>query len=130
MHELIAAVAGKLGVDAATAEKAVGIMLSLVQSNGDADKVAQLFEAMPGAAELAQSQAESSSAGGGGLLGKLAGGVMGGQLAAVGKLQAAGFDSEQMKVLGHEVLTHAKQSAGEDLVREVTSSIPGLDRYL
>jgi predicted lipid-binding transport protein (Tim44 family) len=130
MQELIATVADKLGLDAGTAEKAVGIMLALVKSNGDRDKVAQLFDAMPGAAELAQSQADNSAGRGGGLLGKLAGGLMGGQLAAVGRLQAAGLDMEQMKVLGHEVLAHAKHSAGEDLVREVTGSIPGLDRYL
>ena len=130
MQELIAAVAGKLGVDMQTAEKAVGIMLSLVKSNGDTDKVAALFVEMPGADELAQSYAKPAGKGGSGLLGKLAGGAMGGQLAAVGRLQAAGLDMEQMKTLGHEVLGHAKACAGEDLVREVTGSMPGLSRYL
>ena len=57
-------------------------------------------------------------------------GLMGGPLAAVSKLQAAGLDMDQIKVLGKETLGYAKEQAGEDLVRDVASSIPGISGYL
>jgi hypothetical protein len=60
----------------------------------------------------------------------LGGGLMGGPLAAVSKLQAAGLDMGQIKTLGVETLSYAKEKAGEDLVRQVAGSIPGLGSYV
>ena len=64
------------------------------------------------------------------MLGMLGGGLMGGPLAAIGKLQAAGLNMEQIKVLGTTTLDYAKQKAGADLVRQVAGSIPGLGSYV
>ncbi|MGE4245833.1 MAG: DUF2267 domain-containing protein [Parvibaculaceae bacterium] len=129
MEELIATVAAKTGLPSGKAEQGVGIVLSLVRNQGDAAKVEALFEKLPGAAELAAKWG-GDGARGGGLLGMLGGGLMGGPLVAVGKLQAAGLSMDQIRALGSQVLDHAKREAGDDLVRQVAGSIPGLSGYL
>jgi hypothetical protein len=129
MQELIARIVDQTGLDAARAEKGLGILLSLVRTQGNQQKVGELFSRLPGAAELADRYGRDRSRGGG-LLGMLGGGLMGGPLAAVSKLQAAGLDMAQIKTLGVETLTYAKERAGEDLVRQVAGSIPGLGSYV
>ncbi|MBL8906803.1 MAG: DUF2267 domain-containing protein [Rhizobiales bacterium] len=129
MEELVTLLSQKTGLDAARAEKALGIMLSLVKNQGDKQKVEELFAKLPGAAELA-AQHGGDGAAKGGLLGMLGGGLMGGPLAAIGKLQAAGLTMDQIKLLGTTTLDYAKQKAGADLVRQVAGSIPGLGGYV
>jgi hypothetical protein len=129
MQELISRVAAAAGLDHQRAEKAVGIILSLVRAQGPRDKVDQLFERLPGAAELAARHGTDGAAKGG-LLGLLGGGLMGAPLAAVGKLQAAGLSMTEIKAVGFEVLAYAKEKAGPDLVRDVAGSIPGLSGYV
>lgn len=129
MQELIARIATKTGLEPQRAEKAVGIMLSLVKTQGNQQKVGELFAKLPGADELAQRHGGDGSRGGG-LLGMLGGGLMGGPLAAISKLQAAGLSMDQIKQLGTETLSYAKEKAGQDLVKQVASSIPGLGGYV
>jgi hypothetical protein len=129
MQELISRVVAAAGIDNQRAERAVGIILSLVRSQGPRDKVDQLFEQLPGAAELAARHGTDGAAKGG-LLGLLGGGLMGAPLAAVGKLQAAGLSMTEIKAVGFEVLAYAKEKAGPDLVRDVAGSIPGLSGYV
>ncbi len=129
MQELIDRVAARTGLSPEVAEKAAGIMLSLVRNQGDKNKVEQLFATLPGAAELA-AQHGGDGAKGGGLLGMLGGGLMGGPLAAVTKLQSAGLNMEQIKTLGKETLAYAEEKAGKELVRDVANSIPGISSYL
>lgn len=129
MQDLIDRIVEKTGLAPDIAEKAAGIMLSLVKTQGDKAKVTQLFDAIPGANELAQLHG-GDGARGGGLMGMLGGGMMGGPLAAVSKLQATGLSMDQIKVLGKETLGYAKEKAGEDLVKDVASSIPGISGYL
>ncbi|MGB7206828.1 MAG: DUF2267 domain-containing protein [Anderseniella sp.] len=129
MQELIDRVVAKTQLSPEKAEKAVGIMLSLVKTQGDKAKVQQLFDAIPGAAEIAQLHG-GDGARGGGLMGMLGGGLMGGPLVAVTKLQSIGLNMDQVKVLGKETLMYAKEKAGSDLVKEVANSIPGISGYL
>lgn len=117
------------GLEAETAHKALAIMLSLVKSQGDQGAVEELFARLPGAAELAAEHG-GDGARGGGLMAMLGGGAMGGPLAAVAKLQAAGLTMEQIKQLGRTVLEFARDKAGDDVVRKVAGSIPGLGGYL
>jgi hypothetical protein len=128
MQELIARIVTKTGLDAARAEKALGVMLSLVRSQGHQQKVAELFSKLPGAAELADRYGREGSRGGG-LLGMLGGGL-GAPLAAMSKLHAVGLNMEQIKQLGTETMRFAKEKAGEDLVKQVIGSIPGLASYV
>lgn len=127
MNELLARVTAATGLDETRAEKAVGIVLSLIRSEGDRHKVGELFARLPGAEALAEKHAGAKS--GGGLAGLL-GGAFGSPLAAVGKLQAAGLSMDEINVLGRELLGFAREKAGEPLVNDVAGSIPGLSRYL
>jgi hypothetical protein len=129
MQELIARIVTKTGLDRQRAEKALGIMLSLVKTQGNQQKVGELFAKLPGADELVQRHGGDGSRGGG-LLGMLGGGLMGGPLVAIGKLLAAGLNMDQIKGLGGETLAYAKEVAGEDLVKQVAGSIPGLGSYV
>jgi hypothetical protein len=129
MQELINLVSSKTGLDAAKAERALGIMLSLVKSQGDQTKVGELFAKLPGADELAAKHG-GDGAGKKGLFGMLGGGLMGGPLAAVTKLTGAGLNMDQIKTLGVTTLDYAKQKAGPDLVKKVAGSIPGLSGYV
>jgi hypothetical protein len=129
MQELIARIVTKTGLTPERAEKALGIMLSLVKSQGNQQKVGELFALLPGADELARLHG-GDGARAGGLLGMLGGGLMGGPLAAISKLQAAGLSMDQIKGLGSETLGYAKEVAGEDLVKQVAGSIPGLGGYV
>jgi hypothetical protein len=127
MHELVVRVTKATSLDEAGAEKAVGIILSLIRGAGDRHKVDELFARLPGAEALAEKHAGAAS--GGGLAG-LFGGAFGGPLAAIAKLQAAGLSMEEINVLGRELLGFAREQAGEPLVDEVAGSIPGLSSYL
>jgi hypothetical protein len=104
-------------------------MLSLVKSQGDKNKVEQLFNALPGAADLADRHGADGGKDGS-LFNMLGGGMMGGPLVAVTKLQSAGLSMDQIKMLGKETLGYAEEKAGKDLVRDVANSIPGISSYL
>ncbi|MFN4141484.1 DUF2267 domain-containing protein [Aestuariivirga sp.] len=131
MQELIDRVAAATGLPQEKAERALGIVLNLLQTQGNPNKVQELFDKLPGAAELARRQGgDGAGRGGGGLLGMLAGGMMGGPLAAVSKLTAAGLSMDQIKALGTTTLDYAKEKAGSQLVKDVAGSIPGLSGYV
>jgi hypothetical protein len=127
MQELIDRVARATGLERERAERAVGVTLSLIRKQGDRQKVDERFAKLPGAEKLA---ARHSDAAGrkGGILGAL-GGLVGGPLAAVAKLQAVGLTLDQIRTLAAEVLGYAREKAGSEIVQEVTSSIPGLSGY-
>jgi len=138
MQDLIANIAARLGLDEALAEKAVGIIMSLVQSNAEGSAVSQLFDQLPGASDLAEKYAgEAEGGSGGGLMGMI-GGLLGGDagnaLGALGALQNAGLDMDQIKEVGSEVFSYAREQADTDLandvIRQVAGNIPGLDKLI
>lgn len=130
MQELIDRIVTATGLPQEKATRALGIVLNLLQTQGNQQKVGELFAKLPGAAEMAQQHGKDGSAKGGGLLGMLAGGMMGGPLAAVTKLTSAGLSMDQVKTLGTITLDYAKEKAGPKLVKDVAGSIPGLSGYV
>ena len=131
MDQIISQLAAKFGIDEALAQKAVGMILNLLQSQGEGNAVAQLFDKLPGASELAaQGGGETSGGGLSGMLGGLMGGGTGEAMKLVGALQSEGLSMDQIKGLGAGLLDHAKAEAGEDLVRQAVSNIPGVSDYL
>lgn len=127
MRQLIERVERATGLDGERAEKAVGIILGLLRSQGEPSKVDALFAKIPGAEDLASRYGGKQSSG---LLGRLGGGLMGAPLVAVSQLQAAGLGMGEIKTLGSEVLAYAREQAGEEIVRDVAASIPGLSSYV
>lgn len=128
MEELIARVTTATGLDAATAQTAIGHILAFLQKEGPATEVSQLLAAMPGA-ETAIADANKGE-GGGGLMGML-GGMMGGGVMALGqKLMAAGVPMGQMQPLGRELFAYGREKAGEDVMGPIVGSIPGLNQFV
>ncbi len=127
MQDLITKIVAETGLVPQKAELAVGILLNLLASQGDKPKVQDLFAAMPGAHDLATKHGGGD---GGGLMGKMAGGMMGGPLVVFAKLQGAGLNTDQIKTVATMTLQHAKDTAGVDRLRAAAANIPGISGYL
>ena len=123
MQELINGIVAKSGIPREKVEEALGVIFNLIKTQGNSAKVAELFVMLPGVEELVRRQSGS-------LTGLLAGGMMGGPLAAITKLQALGLSTEQMREVGSAALAHARVKAGDDLVRQCAANIPGLSGFL
>ena len=128
MEELIARVTNRTGIDAATAQTAIGHILAFLQKEGPATEVSQLMAAMPGAESLVATS--NADEGGGGLMGML-GGMMGGGVMALGqKLMAAGVPMGQMQPRGQELFAYGREKAGEDVMGPIVGSVPGLSQFV
>ncbi|MFT3672644.1 hypothetical protein [Aestuariivirga sp.] len=123
MQELINGIVAKSGIPREKVEEALGVIFNLIKTQGNSAKVAELFVMLPGVEELVRRQSGS-------LTGLLAGGMMGGPLAAITKLQALGLSTEQMREVGSAALAHARARAGDDLVRQCAANIPGISGFL
>jgi hypothetical protein len=129
MEELIARVTTVTGLDAATAQTAIGHILAFLQKEGPATEVSQLLATLPGS-ETAIADSNVGEGGGGGLMGML-GGMMGGGVMALGqKLMAAGVPMGQMQPLGRELFAYGREHAGEDVMGPIVGSIPGLNQFV
>ena len=128
MEELVARITKATGLDAATAQTAVGIILTYLQREGPPAEVAQLFAAIPGA-EQAMANAQASDTGGGGIMGMM-GGMGGGVMALGGQLMGAGVSMGQMQPLGKELFAYGREKAGEDVMGPIVGAIPGLNQFV
>ena len=131
MSELVTRVAENVGIETATAEKAVGMILGFLQREAAEGPVAQMIEAIPGAPELvAQYNGEGSNGGGllGGLMSAIGGG--GGVMALGQQLMSQGLGMGEITALAKETIAFAKEKAGEEVVDEVVASVPGLSQFV
>jgi hypothetical protein len=128
MEELLARITQKTGLDAATAQRAVGIILAYLRKEGPPDAVNRLLTAMPGSEDVI---AQSGDGGPGGLMGGLMGMMGGGGVMALGtKLMGAGVGMHQMEPLGRELFDYGREKAGEDTMGEIVGAIPGLSQFV
>jgi hypothetical protein len=125
MEELLARVTQATGLDAATATKAIGIILKFLQKEGPPAEVNQLLASMPGA-EAAIAQAPEGGGGLSGMMASMGGGVM----ALGGQLMGAGVSMGQMQPLGRELFAYGREKAGEDVMGPIVGSIPGLTQFV
>ncbi|TAK49716.1 MAG: DUF2267 domain-containing protein [Xanthobacteraceae bacterium] len=122
MDELIARLVAKVGIDAATAEAAVGIILGFLRSDGPTTKVQAIIDQLLGAEAVIAAQASA----GGGMGGFLGGGVMG-----VGsKLMAAGLGMGEIATVAREILGYARDRIGAKAVDDIVVSTPGLSQFV
>lgn len=133
IQDLTNRVARRVGIEPAIAEKAVGTILSILQLEGQGNKVSELFAKLPGASELAQQYSVTSGspmAGIGNMVTDIVTSVLGNKAGTLMKgleqLQEMGLTMDQIKLAGREVLIFATENSDRSLVREVMSSIPGL----
>ncbi len=127
MEELVARITKQTGLDPATAERAVVLILTYLQKEGPPEEVGKLFAAIPGADHAtAQSGDGGPGAGSGGFMGLLGGGIM-----ALGQnLMSAGVPMNQMQPLGRELFAYGREKAGEDVMGAIVGSIPGASQFL
>ena len=124
MDELIARLVADVGIDRATAEKAVGIILEFLVKEGPADKVQPLLAKLPGAEAVMQRAAtESDSAG-------LLAGAMGGVMGAGMRMMSAGLSMGQVQSVTRAVIAYTREKAGEDAVGEIVAAVPGLSQFV
>ena len=130
MEELVARIVAATGLDAETAQKAIGLILAFLQKEGPADEVGKLLAAMPGSEAAIAASGDGGPGGtGGGLMGMLSG--MGGGVMVLGqKLMSAGVPMAQMQPLGRELFAHGREKAGEDTMGAIMGSIPGLSQFV
>src|SRR5262245_2955391 len=126
MEELIARIAGNVGIDESTARQAVGVILSFLYQEGDQAKVVALVEKIPGAEAFVQASDPDSAASLGGLGGLMGGGAM----AVLGKLQALGLGMSEIQGVTKETVDFAREKAGADIVNDIVGSIPGLGQFV
>jgi hypothetical protein len=127
MEELIARITQATGLDAQTAQKAVGIILSFLKKDGPPEEIAKLLAAMPGAEDVI---AQSGDGGPGGLMGGFMGAMGGGAMVLGQQLMSAGVGMGQMQPLGRELFAFGREKAGEDVMGAIVGSIPGLNQFV
>jgi hypothetical protein len=128
MDELIARLVADVGIERATAEKAIGIILDFLVKEGPADKVQPLLAKLPGAEAVMQKAASDSDAGGG-TAGAM-GGAMGGVMGAGMRMMSADLSMGQVQSVTRAVIAYTREKAGEDAVGEIVAAIPGLAQFV
>ena len=124
MDELIARLVADVGIDRATAEKAVGIILEFLVKEGPADKVQPLLAKLPGAEAVMQKAGSESDSGG------AMAGAMGGVMGAGMRMMSAGLSMGQVQSVTRAVIAYTREKAGEDAVGEIVAAIPGLAQFV
>jgi hypothetical protein len=126
MDELIGQLASKAGIDTVVAEKkvvvekAIGIMLGFLRSEGPSDKVQALIDKIPGA-EAAIAASNSGS----GLARLMGGGVM----AAGTKLMGLGLGIAEIQNVARELFRYGRDKIGADQMGEIIAETPGLSQF-
>jgi hypothetical protein len=128
MDDLINRVAETVGLEPAMAQQAVGMILSFLQKNGPAEEIGAMFNAMPGAADLAAQHAGESGGLMGGLMNMM--GAGGGVMALGQQLMGAGIGMGQITALSKEVFAYGQEKAGEDTMGAIVGAIPGLSQFV
>lgn len=119
MDELIGRLVANVGVTRDAATKAVGIILDFLRKEGPPEKVQALMARLPGAEALMQSVPAEGDGGG------MSMGIMG----AGTRLMAAGLSMDQVQSVTREVISYAREKAGEDVVGEIVGAVPGLGQF-
>jgi len=141
MEQLITGIAAKVGIEEGMARTAVGTILGMFAKEGPNEKVAALLETIPGASELvsktssgaATPEADPSAVDFSSGLGGMISGALGESnpvMETLAELQSQGLSVDQAMQVGQEVAEFAREKAGDDVVNEIASAIPGLSAIL
>jgi len=135
IDQLIQQVSAKLGIDASMAKQAVGVVLGLLQKEGDGAAVSALFSQISGASDLA---GEFKGVGGGdsamgGLMGRM-GGMLGGgagdAMSAMAAFKSTGLSIDQAKDMMPVMKDFLMENAGEDVMKQALGSVPALKGFM
>ena len=135
MENLIARVATAADLSPDVARKAVALIGDFIQREAPEDAVKELFEKAPAFPAIIASSTQTGGEGMGGglkgLMGVASGAMGGGGLMALGsELLSLGLGMEQIQTLGKEVFGYARETAGDQVVGEISAAIPGLSQFI
>lgn len=137
IEELVETAAGRTGLNLDQARTALSAALALMQKHGETAKVGALLDAIPGAAALATQGTALTQQKSGGLMGGLMGGLGGAGGAAMSdamamgqRLAREGITTSDMQAILPVAMNFVREKTGQDLLREVLSTIPGLGKLL
>lgn len=114
MDELVDQVSSNTGLDPETARRAIGIVFKFLLSEGKGDEVQELIKSLPGSQEAVAAAPD------------LGGGVMG----VFKTLTSAGLGMGEIQGVTREFIAFANAKVGEEPVREIIGSIPGLNQFV
>ena len=133
IDELIDRCADKVGLTEAQSRLGLSAALALIQKHADADKVTDLMQAVPGSAELALEGTAITDNKPRGLIGGLMGRTGGAGGAAMAdamalnqRLSKEGIMLSDMQAILPVAMGFVHEKTGQDRLREVLASIPGL----
>ena len=135
MDNLIARVATAADLSPEVARKAVALIGDFIQREAPEEAVKDLFEKAPAFPSIIASSTQTGGEGMGvglkGLMGVSSGAMGGGGLMALGsELLSLGLDMEQIQTVGKEVFAYARETAGDEVVGEISAAIPGLSQFI
>jgi hypothetical protein len=116
MDELIGRLVADIGIDQATALKAVSITLAFLANEGPPDTVKALIDRLPGAQTAIDTVGLEAGAGG----------MMGTGM----KLMAAGLSMTQIQGVVRGLIAYAREQGGENELAEIARSIPSLSQFV
>jgi hypothetical protein len=120
MSELLDRVVSDVGVDRDIAEKAVGIILAFMSSEGPADRVASLLDRLPDHQVLMSAVAREGSMPGG----------MGGIMGVGAKLMGIGLGMSQIQGVVGTLASYCNDNGGGDDLKAIAAGIPGLGQFM
>ena len=122
MDELVDQIVANVGIERPIAERAVGIILDFLATEGPADKVQALLGRLPGAVEaIAAAHAEGGS--------ELSGG-MGGIMGVGSRLMSVGLGMSEIQGVTRELIAYARDKAGDEDINGIVDAIPGLSQFI
>lgn len=135
MDNLIARVAAAAETNADTARKAVALVVDFIIREAPDEAVQSLLAKAPALNAIVASASKTGGEGMSGvvkgLMGIAAGAMGGGGLMALGgDLMGLGLGMGQIQAVGKEVLDYARETAGDDVVGEISAAIPGLSQFI
>lgn len=137
IEQLVSQIAAKVGIPEALARQGVGVVMGMLKKDGDPSAVGDLFNQIPGAADLAAQYENGAAADAtgpmGGLMGKI-GGMLGGKagttMSALAAFQQTGLSVEQGKAMLPVAKDFLTEHADADTVRKALSSVPALEGFM
>jgi hypothetical protein len=135
MDNLIARVATAADLSPDVARKAVALIGDFIQREAPEEAVKELFAKAPAFPSIIASSTQTGGEGMGGglkgLMGVASGAMGGGGLMALGsELLSLGLGMEQIQAVGKEVFGYARETAGDQVVGEISAAIPGLSQFI
>jgi hypothetical protein len=135
MDNLIARVAAAADTTPDTARQAVALVLDFIKREAPESAVDALLAKAPAlkaiVASIASTSGEGMSTAVKGLMGTGAGAMGGGGLMALGgDLMGLGLGMVQIQAVGKEVFDYARETAGDDVLGEISAAIQGLSQFI